>query len=176
VLQGEGGTVENLLAHTASLTTALADKDQVIGELIGNLNGVLDTVNARTPQLNDLVITLQQLVSGLAQDRKPIGDAVEALGGLATTTSGLLEQARAPLKQDIANLGVLTDRLNAHEAEVEHFIQFLPVKTATLTRTVSYGSWFNFFLCSASGAVVIPGLITQPINIPIAKANLARCT
>ncbi|HEV8560073.1 MAG TPA: MCE family protein [Actinophytocola sp.] len=176
VLQGEGGTVENLLAHTASLTTALADKDQVIGELIGNLNGVLDTVNARTPQLNDLVITLQQLVSGLAQDRKPIGDAVEALGGLATTTSGLLEQARAPLKQDIANLGVLTDRLNAHEAEVEHFIQFLPVKTATLTRTVSYGAWFNFFLCSAEGSVVIPGLITQPINIPIAKANLARCT
>ncbi|HEV2778027.1 MAG TPA: MCE family protein [Actinophytocola sp.] len=176
VLQGEGGTVESLLAHTASLTTALADKDKVIGELIGNLNGVLDTVNARGPELSDLIATLQRLVSGLAADREPIGDAVEALGGLANTTAGLLEEARAPLKQDIANLGVLTDRLNAHEQEVEHFIQFLPTKTATLTRTVSYGSWFNFFLCSAEGAVVIPGLITQPVNVPIAKANLARCT
>jgi phospholipid/cholesterol/gamma-HCH transport system substrate-binding protein len=176
VLQGEGGTVENLLAHTASLTTALADKDTVIGQLIDNLNSVLDTVNSRGSELSDLVITLQQLVSGLAQDRKPILDAVDALGGLATTTSGLLEQARAPLKQDITNLGVLTDRLNAHEAEVQHFIQFLPTKTATLTRTVSYGSWFNFFLCSADGSVSIPGLITQPINIPVAKANLARCS
>jgi phospholipid/cholesterol/gamma-HCH transport system substrate-binding protein len=176
VLQGEGGTVENLLAHTASLTTALADKDTVIGQLIDNLNGVLDTVNSRGTELSDLVITLQQLVSGLAKDRKPILDAVDALGGLASTTAGLLDQARAPLKQDIANLGVLTDRLNAHEAEVEHFIQFLPTKTATLARTVSYGSWFNFFLCSAEGSVVIPGLITQPINIPVAKANLARCS
>jgi phospholipid/cholesterol/gamma-HCH transport system substrate-binding protein len=176
VLQGEGGTVENLLAHTASLTSALADKDKVIGDLIDNLNGVLDTVNARGPELSDLIATLQQLVSGLAADRKPIGDAVEALGGLATTTSGLLEQARAPLKQDIANLGGLVDKLNAHEPEVEHFIQFLPVKTATLTRTVSYGSWFNFFLCSAQGSVVIPGLITQPINVPIANASMARCS
>src|SRR2546422_3461059 len=77
VLQGEGGTVENLLAHTASLTSALADKDKVIGDLINNLNGVLDTVNSRGPQLSDLIVTLQQLVSGLAKDRKPIGDAVE---------------------------------------------------------------------------------------------------
>ena len=34
VLQGEGGTVDSLLAHTASLTTAIADKDKVIGKLI----------------------------------------------------------------------------------------------------------------------------------------------
>jgi phospholipid/cholesterol/gamma-HCH transport system substrate-binding protein len=176
VLQGEGGTVENLLAHTASLTSTIANRDKVIGELIGNLNGVLDTVNARSPQVNDLIITLQQLVSGLAADREPIGEAIESIGLLANTTSGLLEEARAPLKADIANVGVLVDRLNAHEKEVEHFIQFLPVKTATLTRTVSYGSWFNFFLCSAEGSVGIPGLINTPINVPVTKANLARCS
>ncbi|HEU5469578.1 MAG TPA: MCE family protein [Actinophytocola sp.] len=176
VLQGEGGTVETLLAHTASLTSALADKDQVIGELITNLNTVLDTVNARGPQLSELIVTLQQLVSGLAADREPIGQAVDALGGLARSTSGLLEQARAPLKQDIANLGLLVGRLNEHQPEVEHFIQFLPVKTATLSRTVSYGSWFNFFLCSASGSVSIPGLITRPIDVPVVDATAARCS
>lgn len=176
VLQGEGGTVETLLAHTASLTSALAGKDQVIGELIGNLNGVLDTVNARGPQLDELVVTLQRLVSGLAADREPIGEAIDALGGLATTTSGLLEEAREPLKQDIAALGGLVDQLNAQEPLVEHFIQFLPVKTATLTRTVSYGAWFNFYLCSATGSVSIPGLITQPIDVPVSQANASRCT
>ena len=34
VFQGEGGTLEGLLAHTASVTTALASRDQVIGRLI----------------------------------------------------------------------------------------------------------------------------------------------
>ncbi|OLF16478.1 MCE family protein [Actinophytocola xanthii] len=176
VLQGEGGTVESLLAHTASLTATIAEKDQVIGQVIGNLNSALDTINARGDQLSTLVVQVQQLVSGLAQDREPIGDAVEALGGLAETTAGLLTEAREPLKQDIAALGGLVGNLNDSEQVVEHFIQFLPEKTAKLTRTVSYGSWFNFFLCSAEGSVGIPGIITQPIDVPISSASAERCT
>jgi phospholipid/cholesterol/gamma-HCH transport system substrate-binding protein len=176
VLQGEGGTVESLLAHTASLTSAIADKDQVIGQVINNLNGALDTINARGGKLSTLIVQVQQLVSGLAQDRQPIGDAIEALGGLAQTTSGLLTEARAPLKQDIAALGGLVNNLNDSESVVQHFIQFLPEKTAALTRTVSYGSWFNFYLCSTSGSIGIPGLVTQPINVPVSSANHARCT
>ncbi|MPZ85574.1 MAG: MCE family protein [Actinophytocola sp.] len=176
VLQGEGGTVESLLAHTASLTSAIADKDQVIGQVINNLNGALDTINARGDKLSTLVVQVQQLVSGLAQDREPIGDAIEALGGLADTTSGLLEEAREPLKQDIAALGGLVNNLNDSEQVVEHFIQFLPEKTAKLTRTVSYGSWFNFYLCSMEGSIGIPGIVTQPINVPITASTPARCT
>lgn len=175
VLQGEGGTVESLLAHTASLTSTIADKDQVIGEVITNLNSVLDTINARGDRLSTLVVQVQQLVSGLAADREPIGDAIDALGGLAQTTSGLLDEAREPLKQDIAALGALTNNLNDSEQLVEHFIQFLPEKTAKLTRTVSYGSWFNFFLCSAEGSVAVPGVIEQPVTIPISRAAAGRC-
>jgi phospholipid/cholesterol/gamma-HCH transport system substrate-binding protein len=175
VLQGEGGTVESLLAHTASLTSAIADKDEVIGRVIGNLNGALETINARGDKLSTLVVQVQQLVSGLAKDRKPIGDAIDALGGLANTTSGLLTEARAPLKKDIAALGRLTNNLNDSEDVVQHFIRFLPEKTAKLTRTVSYGSWFNFYMCSASGSIGIPGIITEPINVPITPSTPARC-
>ncbi len=176
VLQGEGGTVESLLAHTASLTSAIAGKDQVIGEVIANLNSALTTINQRGDKLSDLVVQVQQLVSGLAADREPIGDAIDALGGLADTTAGLLNEAREPLKQDIAALGGLVNNLNDSEAVVEHFIQFLPEKTAKLTRTVSYGSWFNFYLCSLEGSVGIPGIITQPIDVPISAVNQERCT
>jgi phospholipid/cholesterol/gamma-HCH transport system substrate-binding protein len=175
VLQGEGGTVESLLTHTASLTKTIADKDAVIGEVITNLNGLLDTVNARGQQLSDLVVQLQQLVSGLAADRKPIGDAIQALSGLAGTTAGLVDEAREPLRNDIAALGTLTKNLNDNEKIVEHFFQFMPEKLSTLTRTASYGSWFNFYLCSASGQVALPPLINQPISIPVAPVTQPRC-
>src|SRR5213078_4445270 len=52
VFQGEGGTVESLLSHVASLTSSLADKDAVIGSVIDNLTKVLGTVAARDQQLN----------------------------------------------------------------------------------------------------------------------------
>jgi phospholipid/cholesterol/gamma-HCH transport system substrate-binding protein len=175
VLQGEGGTVESLLSHTASLATTIADKDQVIGQVIDNLNSVLDTVNAHTPQLTDLIVKLQQLVSGLAADRKPIGDAIESLGNLAETTSGLLGDVREPLKNDISALGTLTDQLNKNEPELEHFIQFLPTKVSTLTRTADYGSWFNFYACEFSGTVSLPPLI-PPTDLPLIPVNRERCS
>src|ERR1700712_3830007 len=43
-LQGESGTVDTLLQQTAQLTSAIADKDKVIGDLIDHLSSVLDTV------------------------------------------------------------------------------------------------------------------------------------
>ena len=46
MLQGEGGTVQGLLQKTASLTTTLADRDQLIGEVIDNLNTTLATVDS----------------------------------------------------------------------------------------------------------------------------------
>ena len=53
--------VDSLLAHTASLTSTLAAKDEVIGKVIDNLNAVLTTVNARGDKLSALISTLQEL-------------------------------------------------------------------------------------------------------------------
>jgi phospholipid/cholesterol/gamma-HCH transport system substrate-binding protein len=174
VFQGEGGTIDSLLASTAQLTSTIADKDQVIGQVIDNLNTVLNTVNAHGSQLADLVTTTQQLVSGLAADRQPISDAIGSLGQLADATAGLLDQGRAPLQQDIAALGTLSRNLNDSQAVVEHFIQFLPQKLTKIIPTASYGSWFNFFLCSASGTVGVTPLI-PPVTLPLEPVTQPRC-
>ncbi|WP_007024044.1 MCE family protein [Saccharomonospora iraqiensis] len=175
VLQGEAGTVQNLLSHTASLTTTLAEKDEVIGSVIENLNTVLATLNERTPQLSDLISRLQQFVSGLAADREPIGRAVESLGDLTRTTAGLLGDAREPLRQDIDALGDLASGLNDHEATVEQFLRYLPEKVSTLSNTASYGSWLNFYMCEAHGSVQIPGLMEKPVDLPIMPVSRGRC-
>lgn len=150
VLQGDGGTVDSLVAHTASLATTLADKDKVIGAVIDNLNAVLNTVNGRGPELNNLIVTLQQLVSGLAQDRQPIGDAISALSSLTTSTAGLLQQGRAPLQADITSLGQLAGTLANNSGTVNTFLQNLPVKYQEIGTLASYGSWLNLYLCAAT--------------------------
>jgi phospholipid/cholesterol/gamma-HCH transport system substrate-binding protein len=171
VLQGEGGTVESLLAHTASLTSTLADKDQVIGEVITNLNNVLDTVNAHSEQLGGLVTSLQQFVSGFAQDREPIGEAISALDDLAGATAGLLDQSRAPLKDSIAALGQVSKNLADNEQLVDTALRNLPMKMESIGRTVSYGSWLNTFLCSAEASPALPMPIAGiPVTQPRCKS------
>ncbi|MFC3452935.1 MCE family protein [Amycolatopsis speibonae] len=151
VLQGEGGTVESLLAHTGSLTTTLAGRDKVIGDVITNLDTVLKTINGKGDALSTLVSTLRELVSGLAGDRAEIGEAVSGLADLTTATAGLLEQGREPLKDSIEGLGLLSGALTTDQGkpEVERVLTELPGKLNDLGRISSYGSWMNFYLCSA---------------------------
>ncbi len=90
VFQGEGPTIDDLLTQAASLTSTLADKDKVIGDVIDNLNSVLKTVNSHGEQLATLISSLSQLVSGLAADRTAIGSAISGISGLTTDVAGLL--------------------------------------------------------------------------------------
>lgn len=156
VFQGEGATVEGLLSSTASLTSTLAEKDKVIGDLITNLSSVLTTVNDRSSQLDTTLITLERLVSGLSEDRKSIGDSLEGLGDLTVSVSELLEEGRKPLKGSIAALGDLSENLSDAEGTLDTFFERLPTKLDAIGRIGSYGSWFNFYLCSIKGSIPLP--------------------
>ena len=173
LLQGEGGTVQSLVANIGSLTSTLAAKNKVIDELIGNLNAVLKTINSRGSELSDLITTLQQLVSGLAADRQPIGSAISAIGSLTSSVAGLLQVANPPLQQDITQLGRLSGNLAAATPTVSTFLRRLPVKMTDIARLASYGSWFNFFLCGASLSGVKSSFgAPPPTGIPV---TAARC-
>lgn len=176
VFQGEGSTVESLLAHTASLTSTIAKKDEVIGKVIDNLTHVMGTVSQHGPQLSQLIDSLQRTVSGLAEQRKPIGEAVTSLDSLTNSTAGFLEQARPPLKQDVAQLNTLAGTLDGATPQIEDDLRTLPDRLNSLSRTASYGSWFNYYLCQASGNFGIGSLnVKMPLN-PINPADMpARC-
>lgn len=174
VFQGEGGTINSLLRHTASLTSTIAGKDKVIGEVIGNLNEVLGTINQRGPQAEELIDSLQELISGLARDRKPIGDAVEALGGLTDTMSRLLSEARPSIRGNVKALGKVAGTLNDAEPIVEEVLRRLPKNLAKYTRVLSYGSWYNYYLCGMEGSI---GLESLNVEIPFnpSPEPPARC-
>ncbi|MCL2542295.1 MAG: MCE family protein [Nocardioidaceae bacterium] len=156
VFQGEGDTVDGLLNSTADLTSTLADRDQVIGELVTNLNAVLGVVDQRSSQLDTTLVTLQQLVSGLAQDRGAITSAIDGMSNLSSTVSGLLTQGRKPLKHDIDALGHLAGNLADNGPVLSSFLKTLPTKLDRIGRTASYGSWINFYVCSIQGRIPLP--------------------
>lgn len=153
VFQGEDATVEGLLQSTASLTTTLAEKDEVIGELITSLSTVMQTVDDRSDQLDLTITTMQQLVSGLSEDRAAIGGAIDGMGKLTTRVASLLGETRPALRQSIDHLDGIAGTLDTHSDDVESFLTNLPVKLDKIGRLGSYGSWLNFYLCSMDGRI-----------------------
>ncbi|MEV6104145.1 MCE family protein [Streptomyces sp. NPDC051940] len=174
VLQGEGTTVDSLMETVGSLTSTLATKDKVIGDVIDNLTQVVETVNDRESKFNDLLVTLQDLVSGFAGDREPLGDAISAMSDLTVATADLVDDGRAPIKEDIHQLGRLSKTLADNSKQVEDFLRLTPVKMNALARLSSYGSWFNLYLCEAT----VSGVTTEDGSAPPTgiTVQVARCT
>jgi phospholipid/cholesterol/gamma-HCH transport system substrate-binding protein len=181
VLQGEGGSINRLLAHTASLTLTLADRDAVIGRTVTNLNAVLGTVSQRDGELGSLVDQMNRFVSGLTADRAVIGSSLTNINALTGQTAELLVAARPPLKADIGQLRDLAALLNK-PSNTRAFTQFarnLPVKLGTITRTATYGSFFNFYLCDFDGTIVVPTAtrnVSVPVGNGIGHVDAARCS
>lgn len=163
VFQGEGGTLESLLGHTASVTSTLADRDQVIGDLIDNLNEVLVTIGDRDEELTDLILAFRQLVGGLKDDREAILGSLEQISTLAVETSELVSGIRDPLVKDIKELNTFAGNLDRNKGELDRALQVLPIKLEKIGRTAIYGSYFNFYLCEYKGVVKLPG-VALPVD------------
>lgn len=174
VFQGEGGTVEGLLSSTATVTQTIASRDKVIGDLLDNLDYVLDHIADRDTQLTQLIDSFRSLVGGLNDDREAILSSLDSISELSVRTAGLVTDVKDPFVKDIKELRTVTDTLNRNRKEIDRALQVLPVKLTKIGRTATYGSWFNFYLCHFKATIKVPGL-SQPVGATVGiKAD--RCT
>jgi phospholipid/cholesterol/gamma-HCH transport system substrate-binding protein len=164
VFQGEGGTLESLLANTASLTNTLADRDAVISSLIDNLNVVLDNLGDRDEELSELIVTFRTFVAGLNEDKDALLNSLDQISELSVQTASLVKGIRSPFVEDIKQLRRLTANINKNKAELDRALQVLPIKLTKVGRTAIYGSFFNFYLCNFQGRILFPGDIAVPVN------------
>jgi phospholipid/cholesterol/gamma-HCH transport system substrate-binding protein len=160
VLQGEGGTVESLLAQTASLTSSLADRDELISSVIGNLTTTLQTVDTHRSQLGELISQLSNWMTDLAGDRTAIGDSVVQIGAMTKSLAGLLTDARPWTKADITQLRRVMTILNKPEnqAVMDETMARLPKTLQAQARIGTHGSWYNYYLCDFDMKLTLPSL------------------
>jgi len=173
VLQGEGGTVQGLLQKTASLTTTLANRDQLIGDVIDNLTTTLDTVDSRSQQLTSLVTELKDWMRDLARDRKTIGSSLSSISDLTVVVADLLHEGRPLIKADVAELRRLAALLTEKQSRklVVELLDRLPESMTDQTRTGTYGSWYSYYVCGFSAEITLPRIKGIP---PALLNNLAR--
>lgn len=148
LLQGQGGSLSTLLSSTSSFTQGLAARDQLIGDTINNLNAVLGTVDDKGAQFDASVDQLQQLITGLAENRDPIAGAIPPLASATRDLTDLLKQSRRPVQGVIENLRPFAQRMDERKADVNKVIEPLAENYLRLNALGAYGSFFNIYYCS----------------------------
>src|ERR1700758_4829248 len=71
VFQGQGGTINDILDQTAQATSRIAERDQAIGDVVNNLNIVLDTTVKHRKEFDQTVDNFEKLITGLKNNADP---------------------------------------------------------------------------------------------------------
>jgi phospholipid/cholesterol/gamma-HCH transport system substrate-binding protein len=174
ILQGQESNVESLFAKTSAFSNALADNSQTVQQLIDNLNVVLATIDADGAKFAGAVDRLEQLITGLAADRDPIGTAITALESGTASLTELLTQARPPLAGSVDELARLAPLLDQDKATLDIALQKAPANYRKLVRLGSYGSWINQYLCGMS--VRVTDLQGRTAHFPWIMQHTGRCS
>ena len=148
VLQGEGGTVETLLTRTAKLTNFLADRDQIVGEVLDNLTPVLVDMAGQGDELRGSVLELKALMTGLAADRKSIGASIDGMSELIGSTSQLLTDLRTPTAQAVKRFNATMKLFLANKQPFTEALGSFGTALAALGRASSYQNAVNLYFCS----------------------------
>ncbi|MDI9915534.1 MlaD family protein [Rhodococcus sp. IEGM 1379] len=173
VFQGQSGTVASVLAHTGSVTNTLADRDQLIGRVIDNLDGVLSELRGSGEQFSDTLDHLQQLVSGLASDKELIGNAVTSVNTATGTFADLLAEVRPDIRGTLSELDASLNPLIDQQGELDRILASMPSNYRQLIRVGAYGSFFNFYLCGI--ALKVDGADGHPLTVDLIDQTTGRC-
>lgn len=171
VLQGESGSVANLVNQTAVLTNNLASRQTVIDQILDNLTPLLSSVNQHDTELGNLFDGLDSLVTGLAGQRQQIGDAVTGLSNLTVNATNLLKNVQPTLDQDLGGLQSVTSELLANQTPLNSVIADLPALLNSLDKVSSSGNYLAVYICdltlNVSGPISVKLSPTVPQSPPL---------
>lgn len=151
IFQGQGGTINDILDQTASLTAALADRDQAIGEVVKNLNTVLDTTVKHQQQFDETVQNFEKLITGLKNRADPIASSVAEISDAAGSVADLLGENRPLLQKTVTQLEVVQQPLVDQKDQLNDLLVRLPTALKIIGRAGGvYGDFFNFYACDVT--------------------------
>jgi phospholipid/cholesterol/gamma-HCH transport system substrate-binding protein len=172
--QGQGGTIGSVLSQTATLTNTLADRDDLIGQVIVNLNAVLGSFGERTDQFATAVDSLADLLHGLETRKQDLSNGLAYANAAASSISDLLAQARPPLQTTIKEVDRASAAVLGERDYFDDLLNTLPDTYRMLNRQALYGDFFSFYLCDL--LLKVNGKGGQPVYIKVAGQDSGRCT
>jgi phospholipid/cholesterol/gamma-HCH transport system substrate-binding protein len=171
--QGQGATINSLLTQTAAFTNTIADRDKLIGDVVGNLNVVLGTLGGQSDQLAKTVDSLSSLMGALATRKTDITNAIGYSNAAAGTVADLLQQARPAMHNTVVQTDRAAGVVMADHDYFDDLLNTLPDAYQKLGRQGLYGDYFSFYLCDLYAK--LPGKGGQPIYVKLAGQSTGRC-
>jgi phospholipid/cholesterol/gamma-HCH transport system substrate-binding protein len=171
--QGEGATIGSFLSQAATVTSTLADRDDLIGQVITNLNAVMGTFAGQRDQFARGIDSLSKLIDGLAAHKSDISNTVAYTNAASATITDLLARSRPALKDTVAQTDRVSSIIAADHEWFDQYLETLPQSYKVLSRLGIMGDFFTFYLCDL--VLKVNGKGGQPVYVKLAGQTTGRC-
>lgn len=152
--QGDSSSVLVLTTQASVLAQTLAGPDQVLGDLIGNLNGLMSSLSAQNDNLQTVIGQSRQVMADLAGRRQQL---VASVGSTNATVGRLAEivDAITPNVQELIarQPGVLDYGLHEGRERFSYMGANLPVMMKGISRVFQEGSYLSGYPCDVDFAL-----------------------
>jgi phospholipid/cholesterol/gamma-HCH transport system substrate-binding protein len=148
VFQGQGGTINDILDQTAQFTSTIAERDQAIGQVVKNLNIVLDTTVRHRKEFDQTVDNFEKLVTGLANHSDSLAADAAHISSGTGAVADLLADNQALLKKTINYLDAIQQPIIDERDLYADQLHRTPIALDKIGRAIgSYGDFVNFYYC-----------------------------
>ncbi|WP_373693436.1 MCE family protein [[Mycobacterium] burgundiense] len=172
-LQGEGPALDAFLGQAAAFTNTLADRDELVGQVITNLNTVMESVSDQSKQVDTAVTAVGKLVDALSQRKVDVANSLAHLDGATATLGDLLLQARPSLQKVVAETDRTAGLVVADHDYFTHFLDGLLPSYQALARQGLYGDFLSAYMCE--GVLKVNGKGGQPVYVRLFNQTTGRC-
>lgn len=122
-LDGNGQTINNTLLQLSQLLPYLAEQDDELVAISGDVHALAEVVRARDDEIGRLLDDFATVSSALAEERDAIIAFVESLASLAREGRALLTAFETTLPKDLDVLGSVALTVQANASAVQELLQ-----------------------------------------------------
>ncbi|NLU81703.1 MCE family protein [Rhodococcus sp. HNM0569] len=145
---GQGGAVSQLISQVATMSTDLANQEEVFTQLVHNMSQLLGSVDARTPELEQLLTGLSALTTSVLGDAGQLQTVLDDGNAAVSTLAASMARSNGAFGNSVRDLKTVTDGWVAHTGEFERFLGNMPSFADAVNRAGSYGSFITLYLCN----------------------------
>ncbi len=170
--EGQGDTIGDILKQTGQLTSRLAESDQAIGEVVKNLNIVLDTTERHHKQFDETVDRLEVLITGLKNHDDQLANGIANISNGTGAVADLLADNQTLLHKTLGYLEAVQQPIIDQRDQYNDQLHRTPTALNMIGRAIGlYGDFVNFYSCDitlklnglqAGGPVRTVRLFQQP--------------
>jgi phospholipid/cholesterol/gamma-HCH transport system substrate-binding protein len=156
-LQGDNGSITTLVAQTSELAESFAGPDQILGDIIGNLDGIVRTFAEQRGAVDTVITQSQAMFTQLADRREELVTSIDSISTVVGRVATLADEAAPELNQFLTRQPGFAKHYMDNLDSFAYLGFNVPILLKGLARVTQAGAYIDTYLCTLN-VTYIPAL------------------